>query len=129
MFNDVLWKKETEFVIKCRQLSSMPLCESPIEALKPQIVFSAALRTRCRCTPAGKPATHATHAAHSFDLPGAVRQAHGSVHEIGRADFRGTLRMGLPDCSEQRTRNGTPQLGAGSPLGKREGCTLSDKEL
>ena len=34
------------------------------------------------------------------------------------ADSGSALCMSLPCCSEQRARIGTPQLGAGSPLGE-----------
>ena len=61
---------ETEIVIKCRKLSSTPLCAQCQGALKP----ASSLR--------------ATHATHSLSLPGGVRQAHGGVQKIGRADFR-----------------------------------------
>ena len=65
----------------------------------------------------------------SLGLPGGVRQAVGCVTQVGRADSGCTLSMGLPSCSEQRARNGTPKLGASGPLGKGEGDSLSDKEL
>ena len=44
----------------------------------------------------------------SLRLPRGVRQAVGCVTQVGLADSGCTLRMGLPSCSEQRARNGTP---------------------
>ena len=68
---DVLcqWNKEMEIVIKCRKLSSTPLCAQCHSALKPASSLCA------------------THATHSLILPGRGRQAHGSVQKIGRADL------------------------------------------
>ena len=59
-FYDVLcqWNKETEIVIECRKLSSHPLCEQNVEALKQENKLVA------------------THAAHSLGLLG----------EFGRLD-------------------------------------------
>ena len=67
-------------------------------------------------------------AAHSLYLPGGVWQVWWSVRKIGRADFRGALRMGLPCCSKQRTGDGAPQLGAGDPFCMRERHSLANKE-
>ena len=77
--------KETEIVTKCRKLSSQPLCEHHVSALK---------RGKLAKPP-----------AHSLGLPGGVWQARGCVDQIGRADFRSTLRTGLPSCFKQRKKN------------------------
>ena len=49
----------------------------------------------------------------SLRLLGGARQAVGYVSQVGLADSRRTLCMGLPSCLEQRARDWTPQLGAG----------------
>ena len=48
-FYDVLcqWNKETEIVIKCRKLSSQPLCATSGEALRPSTSYSCAHAIHC----------------------------------------------------------------------------------
>ena len=59
-------------------------------------------------------------------LPGGVLQALQGINEVGHAHPWGALSMG---CSEQRTGEWAPQLGADGPFSEGERHALSDKEL
>ena len=90
-------------------------------------VLDAALRSMSRCAQAAYQLL--MRSCCSLRLPGGVRQAAGGVTQVGLADSGCAFCVGLPCCSEQSTRDGTPEPGARSPLGKGEWDSLSEKDL